>query len=115
MLLKGGELDGKRILSRKSVELMTVNHLQDIKFQDGQGFDLGFSVVTDLGARGLTGSVGEFGWGGAYHSIYWVDPKEQLVVVYFTQLIPARNLDDHSKLRALVYQAINNSTVLWQE
>ena len=111
MLLKGGELDGKRILSRKSVELMTVNHLQDIKFQDGQGFGLGFSVVTDLGARGLTGSVGEFGWGGAYHSIYWVDPKEQLVVVYFTQLIPARNLDDHSKLRALVYQAMIDSTV----
>jgi CubicO group peptidase (beta-lactamase class C family) len=50
--------------------------------------------------------VGEFGWGGAYHSTYWVDPKEQLVVVYFTQLIPARNVDDHAKLRALVYQAL---------
>ncbi|HEX8128160.1 MAG TPA: hypothetical protein VF527_03595, partial [Pyrinomonadaceae bacterium] len=67
---------------------------------------LGFSVVKDLGARGQPGSVGEYGWGGAYHSTYWVDPKEQLVVVYFTQLIPARGLDDHDKLRALVYQAI---------
>ncbi len=106
MMLNGGELNGKRILSRKTVELMTVNHLRDIKFEDGQGFGLGFSVVTDLGARGEPGSVGEFGWGGAYNSTYWVDPKEQLVVVYFTQLIPAGDIDDHGKLRALVYQAI---------
>ena len=106
MLLNGGELDGKRLLSRKSVELMTVDHLDGKPYQAGQGFGLGFSVVKDLGARGQPGSVGEFGWGGAYHSTYWVDPKEQLVVVYFTQVIPARGLDDHDKLRALVYQAI---------
>jgi CubicO group peptidase (beta-lactamase class C family) len=106
MLLNGGELEGKRILSRKSVELMTVDHLNGVAYQPGQGFGLGFSVVKDLGAVGRPGSVGEFGWGGAYHSVYWVDPKEQLVVVYFTQLIPARNLDDHDKLRALVYQSI---------
>lgn len=106
MLLNGGELDGKRILSRKSVELMTVDHLKDAKLQDGQGFGLGFSVVKDLGARGVPGSLGEFGWGGAYHSTYWADPKEQLVVVYFTQLNPDGGIDDHGKLRALVYQAI---------
>jgi CubicO group peptidase (beta-lactamase class C family) len=106
MLLNGGELDGRRILSRKSVELMTVDHLGNITFRPGEGFGLGFSVVKDLGVRGMTGSVGEFGWGGAYHSTYWVDPKEQLVVVYFTQLIPAGDLDDHGKLRALIYQAI---------
>lgn len=106
MLLNGGELDGTRLLSRKSVELMTVDHLDGKPFRDGQGFGLGFLVVKDLGARGQTGSVGEYGWGGAYHSTYWVDPKEQLVVVYFTQLIPARGLDDHDKLRALIYQAI---------
>ncbi len=108
MLLNGGELDGRRILSRKSVELMTVDHLGEINFRPGEGFGLGFSVVKDLGVRGLTGSVGEFGWGGAYHSTYWVDPKERLVVVYFTQLIPAGELDDHGKLRALIYQAIVN-------
>ena len=106
MLLNGGELDGRRLLSRKSVELMTVDHLNGKPFREGQGFGLGFQVVKDLGARGAPGSVGEFGWGGAYHSTYWVDPKEQLVVVYFTQLIPARGLDDQDKLRALVYQAI---------
>jgi CubicO group peptidase (beta-lactamase class C family) len=106
MLLNGGELDGKRLLSRKSVELMTVDHLGGKPYREGQGFGLGFSVVKDLGERGQPGSVGEYGWGGAYHSTYWVDPKEQLVVVYFTQLIPARGLDDQDKLRALVYQAI---------
>ena len=106
MLLNGGELDGRRLLSRKSVELMTADHLAGVPYREGLGFGLGFEVVKDLGARGKPGSVGEFGWGGAYHSTYWVDPKEQLVVVYFTQLIPARGLDDQDKLRALVYQAI---------
>lgn len=105
MMLNGGELDGFRILSPKTVELMTVNHLET-PLGNGTGFGLGFSVVRDLGARGVPGSVGEYGWGGAYHSTYWVDPQEELVVVYFTQLIPTRGLDDHGKLRALVYQAI---------
>ena len=67
---------------------------------------MGFYVVEDLGERGQPGSEGEFGWGGAYHSTYWVDPSQELVVVYFTQMIPAGGLDDHGKLRALVYQAI---------
>ena len=96
------------MLSPKTVELMTVNHLGEVSFPwtSGTGFGLGFYVVEDLGARGLPGSVGEFGWGGAYHSTYWVDPEEHLVVVYFAQLIPAKGLDDHGKLRALVYQAL---------
>ena len=114
MTLNGGELDGKRILSRKSVELMTVNHIGDLFPVPGDGFGLGFSVTLDLGARGIPGSVGEYAWGGAYNSTYWVDPAEDLVVVYFTQLLPAGGLDDHAKLRALVYQAImgdGNSSV----
>jgi CubicO group peptidase (beta-lactamase class C family) len=107
MMLNGGTWNGQRILSRKSVELMTVDHLRDIPYgPEGQGFGLGFKVATDLGARGTLGSVGDYGWGGAYHSHYWVDPAEELVVVYFTQVIPARGLDDHAKLRALVYQAL---------
>jgi CubicO group peptidase (beta-lactamase class C family) len=106
MLLNGGELDGQRILSPKTVELMTVDHLGNVEYNDGESFGLGFFVVEDLGARGKPGSVGEYGWGGAYHSQYWVDPAEDLVVVYMTQLIPAGNLDDTDKLRALVYQAI---------
>lgn len=106
MTLNGGELDGERILSRKSIELMTADHLGGIPFRPGQGFGLGFSVVTDLGDRGALGSEGEYGWGGAYHSVYWVDPAEELVVVYLTQLIPAGDIDDYDKLRSGVYQAI---------
>ena len=106
MLLNGGELDGARILSPASVRLMTVDHLGSLTFRPCHGFGLGFSVVEDLGTRGTPGSLGEFGWGGAYHSTYWVDPAEQLVVVYMTQLIPAGDLDDHGKLRALVYQSV---------
>ncbi len=106
MMLNGGQLNGERILSRKTVELMTTNHLGDIPFRAGTGFGLGFSVVTDLGARGSLGSVGEYGWGGAYHSTYWVDPVENLVVVYLTQIIPATGLDDYAKLRSGIYQAI---------
>jgi CubicO group peptidase (beta-lactamase class C family) len=108
MILNGGTLDGARILSRKSVELMTAAHVPRGLFRDGQAFGLGFSVVEDLGGRGTLGSEGEFGWGGAYHSTYWVDPKEKLVVVYLTQLIPAGPIDDYGKLRALIYQALDD-------
>ncbi len=106
MTLNGGELDGQRILSRRTIELMTTDHLGGIPFRDGQGFGLGFFVVTDLGERGILGSEGEYGWGGAYHTTYWVDPSEELVVVYLTQLIPAQGIDDYSKLRSGIYQAI---------
>ena len=106
MMLNGGTFAGQRVLSRKTVESMTVDHLGDIPFRPGQGFGLGFSVVEDPAALGLPASVGEYGWGGAYHSTYWVDPAEELVVVYLTQLIPARGVDDHGQLRALVHQAI---------
>ena len=106
MMLNGGELEGVRILAPKTVELMTTDHLRGIPFRTGQGFGLGFSIVTDLGARGVPGSVGEYGWSGAYHSTYWVDPEEELVVVYMTNLIPAGGIDDQRKVRALIYQAI---------
>ncbi|MEL4308329.1 serine hydrolase domain-containing protein [Joostella sp. CR20] len=110
MMLNKGTLNGVRILSRKSVELMTTNNLNEAEFSwgKGTGFGLGFTVLEDLGKRGTLGSVGEYGWGGAYHSTYWVDPAEDLIVVYFTQLIPANNIDDHEKLRALIYQAIED-------
>ena len=118
MLLNGGRLGDARILSPKSVELMTVDHLGGLLVRDlndasavfgaerGVGFGLGFRVVEDVGAHGAPGSEGLYGWGGAYHSSYWVDPEQELVAVYLAQLIPAGNLDDHAKFRALVYQAI---------
>jgi CubicO group peptidase (beta-lactamase class C family) len=119
MLLNGGELDGARILSPKSIELMTMDHLGGLLVRDlndasavfgaerGVGFGLGFRVIEDVGAHGAPGSEGLYGWGGAYHSSYWVDPKEDLVAVYLAQLIPAGNIDDHARFRALVYQAVN--------
>ena len=106
MMLNKGTLNGTRILAPSTVELMTVSHTGKIDFRPGQGFGLGFSVVKDIGDRGIPGSVGEYGWGGAYGSTYWVDPKEDLVVVYMKQLIPTNNLDDQNKLRTLIYQAI---------
>ena len=106
MMLNGGELGGHRILSPRTVQLMIVNHLTDIPFRPGLGVGLGFDVVTDLGARGVPGAIGDFGWGGAYHSTYWVSPQDGLVVVFFTQLIPSRGSDLHGKLRSLIYQAL---------
>jgi CubicO group peptidase (beta-lactamase class C family) len=106
MLLNGGELGGRRLLSPTSVGLMTQNHVGDLYQSPGMGFGLGFSIRMDVGEAGVHGSEGEFGWGGAYHSTYWVDPVEDLVVVYLTQVIPAPGLDDHARLRALIYSAI---------
>jgi CubicO group peptidase (beta-lactamase class C family) len=110
MMLNKGTLNGVRILAPSTVELMTVSHLGkvDYSWSAGMGFGLGFSVSENLGDRGVPGSVGEFGWGGAYGSTYWVDPKEDMVVVYFKQLIPTNGLDDQNKLRTLIYQAIVN-------
>ncbi len=107
MMENGGELNGKRLLSPRTVALMTTNHLApEVGYSRGQGFGLGFSVVTDTGQRGTYGSEGEYGWGGAYHSTYWVDPQEELIVVYFTQVRPGPRVADHSVLRNLVYQAL---------
>lgn len=105
LLLNGGELDGVRLLSPKTVQLMVADHVENYG-GSAHGFGLGFETVEDLGAYGLPGSEGTFGWGSAYHSTYWVDPQEDMIVVYFTQLIPARAIDDFGKLRALVYAAL---------
>jgi CubicO group peptidase (beta-lactamase class C family) len=86
---------------------MTANHVGDL-MGAGSGFGLGFQVRLDLGAAGQLGSEGDYGWGGAYHTTYWVDPAERLVVVYFTQLRGNLPVDDHAKLRALVYGALAN-------
>ncbi len=107
MLANGGISNGNRILSSRTVDLMTVNHVpRGVEFRPGEGFGLGFEVVLDQGERGMQGSVGEFGWGGAYGSTYWVDPAEELVVVYFTQLRPGSIVKDQLMLRALIYQAL---------
>ena len=109
MLQSGGEWAGVHVLSPKSVELMTVDHLGPIYTSPGNGFGLGFWVTKELGRNGDPGSVGAFGWGGAYHTTYWVDPAEKLVAVFMTQLLPATGSDAQGKFRALVYQSIVDS------
>ena len=103
MLLNGGELDGARILSPKTIDLMTTNQVA-VPFRSGQGFGLAFSTNERVGADGLA-SVGTWGWGGAYGSIYKVDPKEHLVMVFMIQQLPNR-ADINSKFPTLVYQAL---------
>lgn len=104
MMLGGGELDGARVLSRKSVELMTVNHVGEL-FGNG-GFGLGFSVVRDLGKGSELGSVGQYGWGGFFHTNFFVDPKEKMIGIFMSQLYPAAGLRLHERFRSLAYQSI---------
>ena len=73
-----------------------------------RAFELGLFVQDDIGRRMQPGSPGEFGWGGAYHSTYWADPSDNLVLAYFSQVLPATGLDDHAKTRVLIYQAIQD-------
>ncbi|HJQ25782.1 MAG TPA: serine hydrolase domain-containing protein [Blastocatellia bacterium] len=105
-LLNGGELEGARILSRKTVELMTVNHVGDL--YGAQGFGLGFSIVRDLGKGSELGSVGQYGWGGFFYTNFFVDPKEKLVGVFMSQLYPSNGVRLHERFRALAYQAITD-------
>jgi len=114
MLLNGGELDGTRLLGRKTVELMTINHLPDelipIQVQPhtlhGCGFGLGFRVLVNLAQAGRLGSEGEFGWGGAASTSFFVDPKEQLIGLLLTQLMPSRYYPIRNEFKVLVYQAL---------
>lgn len=107
MILNGGSINGNRILSPASVESMLSNHISHIENTNGTGFGLGFQLITDIGKYGALASKSEFGWGGAYHSNYWVSRQHQMVVVYFTQIVPPTGgLDDHAKLRALTYGAL---------
>jgi CubicO group peptidase (beta-lactamase class C family) len=106
MLLNGGELDGARLLGPKTVELMTSNAVGTLHNNGKFGFGLGFEITEHVGRAQRPGSVGEFGWGGAYHTQMWVDPKEELVVVYMTQTLPSGPLDLQPRVRALIYSSI---------
>lgn len=108
MLLNGGELDGVRILSPKTVELMTSNHLGDLPMgfgQRGVGFGLGFAIAMDIGEIGELGSVGEYNWGGAAGTRFWIDPVEQLIGIFMVQSIPHRTRLA-GDFKVLTYQAL---------
>jgi CubicO group peptidase (beta-lactamase class C family) len=110
MLLNGGQLDGRRLVSRKTIESMTANHIGTVPlWQDsyrGYGFGLGFRVRMDLGQSATLGSVGEYGWGGAYGTYFWVDPKEQMVGILMIQLMPYAHLNLRPEFQNAVTQAI---------
>jgi len=109
MVVNGGELDGKRILSPTTVDLVLSNHIGESNLGAGRKMGLGFELITDLGAYGLPGAEGQFSWGGAYHTTYFASPRDNMVVVYLTQIMNAKpGLTDHNRLRALTYQAIVN-------
>jgi len=109
MMLQGGELDGARILGRKTVELMTTNHIGDLPVWltgPGYGFGLGYSVVKDIGVTGQAGSAGQYGWGGAFCTYFQVDPKEELIGVMMTQVRPYTHINIRQEFMALANQAI---------
>jgi len=118
MLLNGGSLDGVRILSPKTLELMTANHLPDGKdltqlsislFSEasyaGVGFGLGFAVTIDPARTLMPGTAGDFSWGGMASTYFWIDPREELIVIFMTQLMPSATYPIRRELRTLVYAA----------
>jgi CubicO group peptidase (beta-lactamase class C family) len=122
MLLNGGELDGARIVGPKTLQLMTCNHLPDNKdlpqlsrslfseaSYNGVGFGLGFAVTIDQPRTLILGSNGEFTWGGMASTMFWVDPREQLVGVFLTQLTPSSTYAVRRELRTLTYAAMTES------
>ena len=114
MLINRGELNDVRILSPKTIELMTTNHTKGLSHAggpivlpgNGHGFGLGFSVVTDLAESRSTGSKGTFGWGGAAGTYFRIDPKEELIYLMMIQLMPYNHLQAREKFQTMVYQAI---------
>lgn len=119
MLRNKGVLNGERILGRKTVEFMTINHLpnntdlgsigqkifSEMPF-DGIGFGLGFSVVLDPAKANIIGSAGEYAWGGAASTAFWIDPIEDISVIFLTQLLPSSSYPIRRDLRVLTYQAL---------
>ena len=121
MVLNGGTLDGVQIVSPKTIELMTMNHLPGGKdlpslsrslfsevTYNGVGFGLGFSVTMNPAQTMIPGTIGEHSWGGAASTSFWIDPKEELITVFMTQLIPSSFYPIRRELRTMVYSAFTS-------
>jgi CubicO group peptidase (beta-lactamase class C family) len=119
MLENGGELDGVRLISPTTLDLMTKNHLpnnQDVSqfgrvvgeevFYDGLGFGLGFAVVIDQARTKVACSDGTYSWGGIFSTAFWIDPVEEITATFYTQLIPSTIYPIRPFLRSMVYGAI---------
>ena len=107
MLLQGGSFNGKQILGRKTIELMTTNQIGDLEVWDTHDkFGLGFQLITGKGVAQMPGSVGAYKWGGMYSTDYIIDPKEDLVMLIYTNAFPFANPDINKRFRVMVYQAL---------
>ncbi|MGK6319973.1 serine hydrolase domain-containing protein [Sphingomonas sp. DT-204] len=119
MCLNGGELDGTRLVSRKTIELMTLNHLPDKSdlatmsrslFSEttnaGTGFGLGFAVTQDVAKSMIPGSVGEYYWGGMFSTAFFIDPVERITMVFMTQMSPSNTYPIRRELKTLIYSAL---------
>ncbi|MFP6582202.1 MAG: serine hydrolase domain-containing protein [Candidatus Hydrogenedentota bacterium] len=110
MLLNGGKLDGARIISRPTIELMTKDHCQDASIgmrAGGSTFGLGFAVVLDQGLSASQVSEGSYSWGGAAGTAFWIDPKEELIGIYMMQNLPPQ-LPFGEVFKNMVYQSIDD-------
>ncbi|WP_315707000.1 MULTISPECIES: serine hydrolase domain-containing protein [unclassified Bradyrhizobium] len=123
-LIKGGELGGVRLLGPKTLQLMTSNHLPggvDLPAMsrsmfaeaayNGIGFGLGFSVTMDPAKTLIPGSAGEYAWGGAASTAFWIDPAEELITIFMTQVLPSSAYPIRRELRTMVYAAITDSNL----
>ena len=120
MLLHNGEFKGQQILSKKTIDLMTSNHLEgnrDLLSSThantasettlaGIGFGLGFQILMNPAKNQINSSVGEYGWGGAASTTFWIDPSEELITIFLTQLIPSTTYNIRRELRTLVYSSL---------
>jgi CubicO group peptidase (beta-lactamase class C family) len=107
MLLNGGEFNGNKIISRKTVELMTRIHPGDFTIWNGDKFGYGFEIIGDGNLQNLLGSAGSFRWAGMYSTDYLIDPEEDLIILTFTNVYSNVYFDEFThKFRNLVYQAL---------
>jgi CubicO group peptidase (beta-lactamase class C family) len=107
MMLNSGEYNGQRLLSRNTVRMMTMNQIGDLNLEENK-FGLGFAIVSEKGSSMLPHQEGTYSWGGAFSTTYWVDPKENMVVLLYRQMWGAHDKEVDQAFKVLVYQAIND-------
>ncbi|MBN2165523.1 MAG: beta-lactamase family protein [Marinilabiliaceae bacterium] len=108
MLLNGGEFNNRRVLSRKTVDLMTCNQIGDLSINNrGNKFGLGFEIYSKNGASSHLSSEGAYKWGGMYYTDYLIDPSEKLIFLFYTNIQPYRGINIHQTYHNLVYQSLN--------
>ncbi len=107
MLLNGGQYNGHRLLSRNTIRMMTINQIGDLNVGEDK-FGLGFRITTEGSSRLFPCRPGTFGWGGAFSTIYWVDPKEKMITILYRQMWGSHGSELDDKFRVLAYQALND-------